>query len=171
MTTNSRLIPTNTNNLQTNKFTFIIPTLPFASYFCQSITFPGVSTSEVPVETPFSVTFRHGDKLIYDPLTITFLVDEDMRNWEETYNWMKGLTFPNNGREYTQQKKKGLYSDGILTVNKNSQTTNIRFKFKNCHPTSMGPITFATTDDAGMIPVADLTIRYDTFEIERLNLT
>jgi hypothetical protein len=170
MATGSRLIPQNTNNLQVNKFTFTLTALPFSSYMCQSVTFPGVATSEVMVETPFSVTYRHGDKLIYDPLVLTFMIDEDMRNWEETYNWLRGLTFPHDGsKEYVQQKKKGLYSDALLTVNRNSQTTNIRFKFTNCHPTALGPITFATMDDANNIPVADLTIRYDLFEVERIN--
>lgn len=169
MTTGNKFIPSNTNNLQTNKFTFVIPNLPFASYFCQSVTFPGVATSEVLVETPFSGTYRHGDKLQYDPLVLTFMIDEDMRNWEETYEWFKGLTFPHKAREYELQKKAGLYHDGLLTVNRNSQMTNVRFKFHNCHPMSLGPVTFSTTDDANLVPVADLSIRYDTFTVERIN--
>lgn len=170
MTTKTTFIPDNINNLQTNKFTFVVPELPYATYMCQSVTFPGVSTSEVIVETPFSATYRHGDKLVYDPLVLTFMIDEDMRNWEQTYNWFKGLTFPHNFSEYNKQKtKRNLYCDAVLTVNRNSNTPNLRFKFKHCHPTALGPITFATTDDANMIPVADLTLRYDTFEVERIN--
>lgn len=169
MTTNSKLIPQNTNLLQTNKFTFIIPNMPYVSYQCQSVSFPGVATSEVPVETPFSVTYRHGDKLQFDPLVLTFMIDEDMKNWEQAFNWIKGLTFPNSGSEYTKQKKEGLYHDGTLTINKNSNVGNMRFLFTACHPVSLGPINFSTSDDANMIPVADLTLRYDTFRIERIS--
>jgi len=169
MTTNSTLLPENTNNLQTNKFTFVAPGMPYGTYFCQTVNFPGVNTSEVMVPTPFSETYRHGDKLQYDPLTITFLIDEDMRAWEESYNWLKGITFPHNGREYVQQRKKGIYIDCTLTINRNSNTPNLRVLFKNCHPTSLGPITFTATDDANMVPTADLTLRYDTFEFQRLN--
>lgn len=166
--TQTKLIPENINNLQTNKFTFFVPNLPHPSYMCQSVTFPGVSTSEVLVETPFSPTYRHGDKLQYDPLVITFMIDEDMKNWEQTYNWFKGITFPHDHTEYNKIKKENnIYCDAILTINRNSNTPNFRFKFLRCHPTALGPITFATTDDANMIPVADLTIRYDTFEIDR----
>ncbi len=166
----SKIIPENINNLPTNKFTFIVPELPYASYMCQTVTFPGVATSEVLVETPFSATYRHGDKLQYDPLVITFLIDEDMRNWEQAYNWFRGITFPHGFNEYSEQKhRRNIYCDAILTVNRNSQTPNFRFKFVRCHPTSLGPITFATTDDANAVPVADLTIRYDTFEVERIN--
>ena len=65
-------IPDNTSFLQTTKFSFVIPNLPFAKYFCQTVTLPSITTSEALVSTPFSDTYRHGDKLTFDPLTITF---------------------------------------------------------------------------------------------------
>ena len=68
-------MPDNLSFTQPTKYSFVIPNLPFAKYFCQSVNIPGVSTSAAEVENPFSVTYRHGDKLVRDPLTITFLVD------------------------------------------------------------------------------------------------
>ena len=61
-----------------------------------------------------------------------------------------------------------LYFDGYLTVNTNLNNPNIRVKFHNCHPTSIGLISFDTKVDADVIPTADFTFRYDLFEIERL---
>ena len=55
--------PDNTSILQSTKFTFIIPDMPFLKYFCQTVNLPSVSTNEVMVPTPFSNTYRHGDKL------------------------------------------------------------------------------------------------------------
>ena len=63
--------PQNTSILQSTKFTFIIPDLPFLKYFCQTVNLPSVSTTEVMVPTPFSATYRAGDKLVYDAFTIT----------------------------------------------------------------------------------------------------
>ena len=160
-------IPDNTSFLQTTKFSFVIPSLPFAKYFCQTVTLPGISTSEALVSTPFSDTYRHGDKLTFDPLTITFLVDEDLRVWEETYIWLCTLTNPRQFKEFAPRFKEKYY-DGILTINNNSNLPNLRIKFRNCHPTTLGTIQFATTDTADITPVCDLTIRYDIFEIERL---
>ena len=170
MTTESVLtrIPENTSFLQTTKFTFIFPQLPFARYFCQAVTFPGVSTSEVLVPTPFVDTYRHGDKLIYEPITITALMDEDLRTWEETYKWIVSLTKPTQFPEYRNNMKDQAYFDAILTVNTNANLPNLRIKFKNCHPTSLGMIQFSSSDTADITPIADITFRYDYFEFERL---
>jgi hypothetical protein len=169
LTTNT---PENTSILQLTKFTFIIPDKPFLKYFCQTVQIPSVSTSEIEIPTPFSATYRHGEKLKFDPLTITALMDEDLRVWEETYSWLKSLTRPTSFEEYTRKTRKDistpLYFDGYLTVNTNANNPNIRVKFLNCHPTSIGIVNFDTKVDADSIPTADFTFRYDYFEIERL---
>ena len=121
MTTQSLLtrIPENTSFLQGNKYTFEFPTLPFLKYFCQSVNLPGVQTNAVSVETPFSATFRHGDKLVYDSFEVIALVDEDLRVWEESYDWLKALTFPNEFRQYYKNTngRDTAYHDGVLTIN------------------------------------------------------
>lgn len=160
--------PQNTSILQTTKYTFIIPELPFARYFCQTVSLPGVSTSEVPVSTPFVTTYRHGDTLVYDAFSIQAIVDEDLRVWEETHNWLVALTKPVSFRQYATNIGREKYYDGILTINTNANNPNIRIKFKNVHPTSIGGINFNTSDNAETTPTADINFRYDYFEIERI---
>jgi len=164
-------IPQNTSFLQSTKYTFVIPNLPFARYFCQSINLPGVTSSEVEVATPFSNTYRHPTKMSFEPLTVTALLDEDMRTWEETYKWLKSLTRPSSYDEYTRKSLSDttpLYYDGYLTVNTNANNPNLRFKFHNCHPINIGSINFDTKTDADNIPTCDFTFRYDLFEVERV---
>jgi hypothetical protein len=163
--------PQNSSILQLTRFTFIIPDKPYLKYFCQTVGIPSVSTNAVAVPTPLTNTYRHGDKMEFEPLTITAIVDEDMRIWEETYNWMKGLTRPSDSNEYLRKglnDKTPLYFDGFLTVNTNANNPNIRFKFHNCHPVSLGGINFDTKTDADNIPTCDITFRYDIFEVERI---
>ena len=164
--------PENTSILQSTKFTFLIPDKPFLKYFCQTVSVPSISLSEIAVPTPFSTTYRHGDKMNFEPLIITALMDEDLRVWEETYNWMKSLGRPQSFDQYPRKTvrdtKTPLYFDGYLTINTNANSPNIRVKFHNCHPTSIGMINFDTKVDADVIPTADFTFRYDLFEIERL---
>ena len=163
-------VPQNSSVLQLTRFTFFIPDRPYLKYFCQTVTLPGVSTGEVAVPTPFSNTYRHGDKLAFEPLSITAMLDEDMRTWRETYDWLKSLTRPSSFDEYARksiQDRTPLYFDGYLTVNTNANNPNIRFKFHNCHPTSIGGIQFDTKTDADNIPTCDFTFRYDLFEIEQ----
>lgn len=164
--------PDNTSILQSTKFTFIIPDKPFLKYFCQTVSLPSVSTTEVMVPTPFSNTYRHGDKLVFDAFTVTAIMDEDLRVWEETYNWLKSLTRVQDWNDYAKKTVRDvmtpLYFDGYLTVNTNANNPNIRIKFLNCHPTSIGMVNFDTKVDADNIPTADFTFRYDFYEIERL---
>ena len=163
--------PQNSSILQLTRFTFIIPDKPYLKYFCQTVSIPTVSTTEVTVPTPFSNTYRHGDKLQYEALSITAIVDEDMRIWEETYSWLSSLTRPESFEQYPRkslQDKTPLYFDGYLTVNTNANNPNIRFKFHNCHPVSLGGIDFDTKTDADNIPTCTIQFRYDLFEIERL---
>lgn len=168
----TKLTPENTSLLQSTKYTFVIPDMPFLKYFCQTVVLPGVSTTEVTVPTPFSNTYRHGDKLVYEGLTLTALIDEDLRIWEETYKWLQGLTRPKEYREYLRKTiarpATNLYYDGYLTINTNSNNPNMRIKFLNCHPTSLSGINFDTKVDADTIPTCDITFRYDRFELERL---
>lgn len=162
--------PANSSFLQGNKFTFSFATLPFLKYFCQTINIPGVSTSPVTVDNPFSNTYRHGDKLIYDQINVTIIIDEDLRVWEETYNWLMALTFPKEFRQYYRNTngRQTAYHDGILTVNTNANNPNIRFKFINCHPSSLGGINFSVQETAQNLITADIVFRHDGFEIERI---
>lgn len=162
-------IPENLSFLQTTKFLFSFPNLPFARYFCQTVNFPGISTSEVMVPTPFSDTYRHGDKLVFEPLVVTALMDEDMRVWEETYNWLNSLTTPAKFQDYIKNKLNGNpYSDAVLTINTNANINNLRVKFLHCHPVSLSSIQFNTSDTADITPICDVTFRYDRFIFERI---
>lgn len=163
--------PQNSSILQLTRFTFIIPDKPYLKYFCQTVSIPSVSINPVTVPTPLTNTYRHGDKMEFDALTITAIVDEDMRIWQETYDWMKGLANPVTTDQYLRknlQDRSPLYFDGFLTVNTNANNPNIRFKFLNCHPISLGGIDFDTKTDADNIPTCTIQFRYDIFEVERI---
>jgi len=172
MTTESFLttIPQNTSFLQSTKYSFVIPNLPFARYFFQSINLPGVSSNEIEVPTPFSSTYRHPTKVTYEPFSISFLIDEDIRVWEETYKWIVSLTRPESNKQYVKYRDKDAspYQDGILTINTNANIPNIRIKFKNVFPVSLSGIQMGTINSAETTPTADLTFRYDIFDISRL---
>ena len=156
--------------LQAAKFTFVFPNLPFARYFCQNVSIPSVSTSAITVPTQFSKTYRHGTTLNFDEFTINAIIDEDMRVWEETYNWLKALTRPSAYEEYmTNKANRGeLYHDAILTINTNANLPNLRVKFHNCQPTSLGAVLFNVAQTPDTILTADITFRYDYFEFERI---
>lgn len=158
----------NTNFLQSTQSAFVMPKLPFATYFCQSITLPGATVNPVPQETPLGTVWRHGDKAVFEPLVLTCLIDEDVKIWEETFKWMMGLTYPKKYQQWRNLKQgAGLYSDGVILTYKNSNLENVRFKFYDCFPTYIGPIIMSTQGEESAL-VFEVTFQYDIFEIERV---
>jgi hypothetical protein len=165
-------IPSNTSLLQPTKFTLEFPHMPFLRYFLQKFPLPSMSTSAPrQVANGFSDIKRHGDKLEWEDLVVTALIDEDMRVWEETKDWLHSLTTPNRFEEYVRFRDPSgkPYHDAVLTVNTNANLQNIRFKFTNLHPISLGSVLFDTTSNADNILVADIVFAYDQYYLERVN--
>lgn len=166
--------PDNVSTLQGNKFILSFPKLPFLNFFCQDAGIPGLSTSPVPVPTPFSDTFRHGDKMVFEPLTVNIIVDEDLRVWEEMFLWLTGLTHPENFEEYIRSKnyaykgKEALYQDAVLTTNTNANNPNIRFHFTACHPISIGTLNLSSKAEPTEPLILPVTFRYDRVGINRI---
>ncbi|MEE3228049.1 MAG: hypothetical protein VX237_03000, partial [Chloroflexota bacterium] len=79
--------PTNLNLLQTVAFETNFLRIPNVSYFCQSVNIPGMVLGTALQPTPFSDIPIEGEKLTFDQLNISFLVDEDLQNYQEIYSW------------------------------------------------------------------------------------
>lgn len=165
--------PVNQNFLHTNKFSFYFPTMPWINFFVTSVNFPNVNTNDVYVPTIQGNTYRHGDTLQYDYLSITALIDEDMKVMEETYNWLKALTSPTKFPEYIKNGNfKNLnkpYTDAVLILYTNANVYNFKFTFKECHPVSMTGLTFDTTSSPEVTPSFTVNYRFDYYELERIN--
>lgn len=162
--------PINSNLLQSTKFMLNFARVPDMSFFCQSVALPGLNLSEVIQESPLSQIYRHGDKLQYDPLTITFLVDEYMNSWKNIHDWLRGMGKPTKFQEYkTVKTTLGLYSDATLTVLNGQNNPVMRFLYRNCFPTNLSSVQFSATDDGGQTITADATFRFDYFDIVPLH--
>ena len=55
---------------------------------------PGLDLGVATQATYLTDIPRAGEKLTFGDLTLTFLVDEDLSNYLEIQNWMRGLGFP-----------------------------------------------------------------------------
>ena len=177
--------PSNTDLLQSTKFRVVFDRFPGMTFFCTSSNLPGVSLTEIPYQTPFVDVYVPGEKLLYDTLNVTFLVDEDMRAWTELHDWIRGLTFPTEFEEFVRLKnirnnstippisptkgngKVGM-TDAVMTIHTNKNNPNIRFKFVDIFPTSVSTIIFNTGDNAENIMTADATFRFAYYNYERL---
>ena len=109
-----------------------------------------------------------GDKVNYQSLDISFLVDEKLNNYKELHDWIIGLGFP---QDYTQFKtlqgtgsdrfpgstsstaatgtstkqplnEGGIYSDATLTVLNNKNVAKTEIRFQNVFPISLGSLSY-----------------------------
>lgn len=174
--------PTNPNFLHPNKFQLNFSRLPNVQYFCQSVSVPGISMSEVPQVTPFVDLYRPGEKAIYDLLNITFIVDEEIQGWKEIHDWIRAMTFPTDFKEYqnlgTLSKASGIrdnmglqpqYSDATITLLSNANVPTYKFTFHEVFPTTLSTFVMSASDTPDTIITADATFRYSYFDIDKLN--
>ena len=173
--------PKNINLLQSTKFRLTFSRLPGITYFCQTANLPGVSLTEVSRPTPFADLWTPGEKLVYDTLNITFLVDEDLRAWTEIHDWIRGMTFPTDFKEYLNLnrlpqtggvskviREKPQYTEAVLTIFTNKNNPNFRIKMNDVFPTSLSTIIFNSQDTAENIVTADATFRFSYYDYERI---
>ena len=171
--------PTNPNPLQPNKFTLNLSRAPALQYFCQMVTLPGISTSEIPVNNPFVELYAPGEKAIYDTLNIVFIVDMELKGWLEMHDWLRAMTFPTSFEEYVNlgklnqfqsaaASKTPQYSDGSVTILSGNNKPYYRFNFKNMFPISVGGFTMSTTDSSETIITSDATFRFTYYNVEKL---
>ena len=160
--------PDNINNLSPVGYRFSIENLPNTNWFITAVNIPGISLGEVNQPTPFMQTQVPGNDLVFDPLNVTFLVDEDLQNWREVFDWMNGLGFPNEYAEYKTQKADQIYSDATLTILNSHMNANYRIILKDLFPTNISEISFDSAS-SDITPVqATATFRYLTYSYEKV---
>ena len=160
--------PDNINLLSPVGFRFNIEYLPKTNWFLTSVNLPGISLGEVIQPTPLMPTQVPGNDLTWEPLNITFLVDENLNNWRELYDWLIGIGFPNEYSEYKEQKANQIYSDATLTILNSNMNSNYIVQFKDLFPTSISEVSFdsASSDIEGIKATA--TFRYLTYTYEKV---
>jgi hypothetical protein len=169
--------PQNPNLLHGNKFQLNFSRLPNMQYFCQSVSVPGISLSEAFQPTPFIDVYAPGEKAIYDLLTVTFMVDEELKSWLEIHDWMRAMTFPENFEEYKQLGRlsrnqgnldKPQYSDGVLTILSTANNPIYRFKFYDLFPTTLSTFIMNSQSSPEEIITADVTFRFTYYDVEKV---
>ncbi len=170
--------PSNTNPLVGNKFSINFSRLPNLNYFCQTVSLPGVSISEIPRNTPFVDLYSPGEKLIYDSLTFSFIVDEDLKTWLELHDWMRGMTFPTDFSEYRNlpnlnkfaktNQKFPQFSDATVNILTSSLNLNYNVRLYDCFPTSLSSVIFSSTDTPENTLTADAVFRFSYFDIVKV---
>ena len=168
--------PTSTNILQASKFLLSFDRLPDMTFFCTEAVLQGVSVGQAFQYTPNIDAPVPGDKMIYNPLTINFLIDEQMKSWTSILDWIKGYTFPETTDQYKNlglQQKLQLgfvqpqYSDASLIVYSNKNNPILQVQFNRIFPINLTDIEFSTKKSADDIMTASASFMFTGYTITR----
>ena len=140
----------NRNFLAPTGFKFALKKSPGVAFFCNEANIPDLNLGIAVQPNYLKDIDRPGDKIQFGDLTIRFLVDEDLTNFMEIQNWMRGIAFPDNLTEiYTLWSGKAdfadsdpknpdnLVSDGSLLVLDSTNNPQIMVKYSDLWPTEL----------------------------------
>jgi hypothetical protein len=153
------------------QFRFKMTKLPNVEFFIQSANIPAITLGETSIETPLKDIPIPGDKVTYSSLDVSFLVDENLNNYKEIHDWITGLGFPQDHKQFQTLQgtsadrfpgttsstaatgssikqpldEGGIYSDATLTVLNNKNIAKTEIRFQNVYPTSLGGLSYSIT--------------------------
>lgn len=166
--------PSNISFLSPLGFKFTIKKAPHVNFFVQSVNLPSISLGEADVETPFSKIPFPGTKLTFGNLSVTFKVDEDMKNYLEMFNWMKELGFPDNFAQYQSIANRaiysgeGVFSDITLIILTSAMNPNLEVTFVDCFPVDLSELSFDSTAADVDYLTATVTFANRRFDVKAL---
>lgn len=164
--------PTNKSFLSNNKYEFVITRLPHVAFFVQSINLPAITLSSVQTPSPFTTLNKPGNILTYEPLTINYIVDEEMRSWTEIYDWVNALGNPTTQNKlgnltYTPGQENSVTSDATLLVKSNANNPLLEFRFKDIFPTELTGVQFTSVETQEFL-TSSITFGYNYYTVTRL---
>ncbi|PNX49263.1 MAG: hypothetical protein BV459_00305 [Thermoplasmata archaeon M11B2D] len=150
--------------LDATKFGFTIDKLNCTISLLHGVELPGVTIGDTLHPTSVLDYGIPGEKIVYDDLTLTFLLDENMDAYVEIYKWMLAIANPTR----TELRETGIdnwYSDGSLITRTNKENPNRVIRFFDMWPSNISSISFDTQNTDEPVRVT-ATFRYSYFLFE-----
>ena len=178
----------NRNFLSPTGFKFALKRSPGVAFFCNQANIPSLDLGIAEQPTYLKNIDVPGDKIQFGDLNLRFLVDEDLMNYMEIQNWIRGLGYPEKISEFENLEKQSIlgvetkfgqsgddiYSDATLQILSNNLVPQFQVVFSDCFPYSLSTVTFDATDTDIEYFTADVSFKYTIYRItdlENKNLT
>ena len=172
------------------QFRFGIKQLPKVEFFTIDANLPGISATPIDFATPYKPIPIMGETLSYSDLTITFIVDEYLENYQSLHAWMTGYGFPSNREEFrtfrdvtsnTPAKTpatpsvdmlgnatpdKAMYSDAFLMILTNKNNPILNVNFHNLFPISLSGLDYTQGATDVEYITCEATFQYQIYKFE-----
>ena len=171
----------NRNFLAPTGFKFSLKRSPGVAFFCNQANIPSLDLGIAIQPSYLKDIDIPGDKIQFGDLTLRFLVDEDLVNYMEIQNWIRGLGYPESIQEFNNLENEAvlpgnfgragdnIYSDGTLQILSSNLVAKFNVNFKDMFPYSLSTITFDATDTDIEYFTADVSFKYTIYNLTDLS--
>jgi hypothetical protein len=167
----------NRNFLSSVGFKFTLNRAPKVAFFANRANIPAITLGVANQPNYLTDIPVPGDKMVFEDFTLRFLVDEDLSNYMEIQNWMRGLGFPeslneiydfqksNERFEQPDKSQMNLYSDGTLLILNSNQNLNFNVVFRSMFPYQLSTLDFDATNPETEYFTAEVSFKYMMYNI------
>jgi hypothetical protein len=167
--------PSNRNYLNLSHFKVHIKKAPNVNFFVQKVNLADISLKEATVSNPFVNVPIPGDHVTFGNFEFSFLIDEDMQDFLEIFNWIIALGKPENFDQYAQIASKpaytgeGIVSDISVTLLNSSFLPNYEILYIDAFPVSLSTVVLDSTDNTTKYAVATAKFKYTNYTVNKSN--
>jgi hypothetical protein len=166
----------NKNYLSSLNFKFVLAKYPKVDFFSNSAGIPGINLGVAIQPTYLKDIPIPGDKISYDDFNLKFFVDENLENYLQVHNWIRGLGYPESVAEYQEFLNQDEYnpgvqnassgqSDGSLIIYSSNYNPVAEVVFKGLFPTSLSTIEFDAKNTDVNYVTAEVNFKYTLYDI------
>jgi hypothetical protein len=130
---------------------------PEAEFTIQTMVLPDVIVDGAPLSTPSRNIAIASDKIVYGPFECSFIVDEDLVNYQEIYDWLYNQVNDNDSASNVRDVTLNIYSSANNLVK--------QIRFIDAYPTSLSALPFDITIADIEYLTAIISFNYSYFEI------
>ena len=164
----------NRNFLSGVAFKFNLTKFPKVDFFSNSARIPEVNLELAQQSSYLKNISVPGERLTYGDFTLRFLVDENMENYLSVYNWLKGLGFPESGKQFKDittdsdgiRDPKEAFCDGTLRILNSNYREVGKVKFNDLFPISITSLDFDATNTDVQYFTAEATFKYTIYDLK-----
>jgi|TARA_B100000085_G_scaffold164282_1_gene149365 hypothetical protein len=171
----------NRNFLSPTGFKFVLDRSPKVAFFCNQANIPDITLGIAIQPTYFKDIDVPGDKIQFGDLNLRFLVDEDLGNYMEIQNWIRGLGYPEDVKQFRDleaqstikgryvKDRQNIYSDATLQILNSNLISKFQVNFKEVFPYSLSTVNFDATDTDIQYFTADVSFKYTIYNIQDMS--
>ena len=176
------------------QFKFNIHQLPKVEFFTTAANIPEITLGELVIPTPFKAIPILGDQLTFGNLIVSFIVDEELQNYQQIHNWMVGIGFPKSKQQFVDFRRSGsnlpgagdggntdigkvgtptadrhFFSDATLTILSNKNNPLMEVRFSDLFPVALSGLDYNQNVTDVEYLTATIDFRYKLYEMVALN--